>query len=41
MDKDTLQLLNKLKQALKNIAKGKIGSCCCAEEYAQKVLKEV
>jgi hypothetical protein len=25
--------------ALKNITKGKIDSCCCAEEYAQKVLK--
>lgn len=31
----------KLKQALKNISKGKIDSCCCAEEYASKILKEV
>lgn len=31
----------KLKQALKNISKGKIGKCCCAEEYASKILKEV
>ena len=31
----------KLKQALKNIAQGNISKCCCAEEYASKILKEV
>jgi hypothetical protein len=41
VDKDALQLLKKLKKALKNIANGNIAPCCCAEEYAQKVLKEV
>ena len=30
----------KLITALKNIAKGKIDKCCCAEEYANKILKE-
>ena len=29
----------KLKQALKNISKSKIDNCCCAEEYASKVLE--
>ena len=31
---------SKYLQALKNISKGKIGKCCCAEEYANKILKE-
>ena len=29
------------KQALKNISKGKIGNCCCAEEYALNIIGEV
>lgn len=31
---------SKYLQALRNISKGKIGKCCCAEEYALKVLEE-
>jgi hypothetical protein len=33
--------VEKYKTALKNILDGNIGKCCCPEEYAKKVLKEV
>ena len=31
----------KYRVLLENIAQGNIGKCCCAEEYASKILKEV
>lgn len=31
----------KYRVLLENIAQGNIGNCCCAEEYASKILKEV
>ena len=37
---DKCKAVIKLKQALKNIAEGKIGKCCCPEEYAMEVLSE-
>lgn len=36
-----IDIICKLKQTLENIAQGNIGKCCCAEEYASKILKEV
>lgn len=32
--------LHRYEQAIKNISKCKIGNCCCAEEYAMKILQK-
>lgn len=32
--------LHRYKQAIENISKGKIGNCCCAEEYAIKIIQK-
>lgn len=39
IDADIALENEKLKQALKNIIDGRLGKCCCPEEYASKVLK--